>query len=67
MGSRLYRRGIRQCIDVTYAIAQRQTIWEYAPASRAAEDYDGFVAFVAGGNGVRADQPAASEKHEAIL
>jgi chromosome partitioning protein len=67
MGARLYRRGIRQCIDVTYAIAQRQTIWEYAPGSRAAEDYDGFVAFVAGGAGVRAAQPAASEKHEAIL
>ena len=49
MGARLYRRGIRQCIDVTYAITQRQTIWEYAPRSRAAEDYDAFVRFVAGG------------------
>jgi len=46
MGDRLYRPGIRQCIDVTYAIAQRQTIWEYAPRSRAAEDYDAFVDFV---------------------
>src|SRR5258708_6565115 len=45
---RLYRRGIRQCIDVTYAITQRQTIWEYAPRSRAAEDYDAFVDFVRG-------------------
>jgi chromosome partitioning protein len=65
MGVRLYRRGIRQCIDVTYAIAQRQTIWEYAPRSRAAEDYDEFVAFLAGaGDG----QPAASiEKHDAIV
>lgn len=43
---RLYRRGIRQCIDLTYAITQRQTIWEYAPKSRAAEDYDAFVGFV---------------------
>jgi hypothetical protein len=43
-----YRRGIRQCIDVTYAITQRQTIWEYAPRSRAAEDYDAFVEFVGG-------------------
>lgn len=43
---RLYRRGIRQCIDLTYAITQRQTIWEYAPKSRAAEDYDVFVGFV---------------------
>jgi chromosome partitioning protein len=49
MGDRLYRRGIRQCIDVTYAITQRQTIWEYAPRSRAAEDYDAFVRFVAEG------------------
>lgn len=43
---RLYRRGIRQCIDLTYAITQRQTIWEYAPKSRAAEDYEAFVGFV---------------------
>jgi chromosome partitioning protein len=68
MGARLYRRGIRQCIDVTYAIAQRQTIWEYAPRSRAAEDYDAFVGFVAGRTDTRAVQPAApSEKHEAII
>ena len=46
---RLYRRGIRQCIDVTYAITQRQTIWEYAPRSRGAEDYDAFVQFVSKG------------------
>jgi chromosome partitioning protein len=42
----LYRRGIRQCIDLTYAIARQQTIWEYAPKSRAAEDYAAFVDFV---------------------
>ena len=66
MGGRLYRRGIRQCIDVTYAIAQRQTIWEYAPRSRAAEDYDEFVAFIAGGR-ARAAQPGeASEKHASV-
>jgi chromosome partitioning protein len=68
MSARLYRRGIRQCIDVTYAIAQRQTIWDYAPRSRAAEDYEGFVAFVAGTAGSHAAQPAAgSEKHQAIV
>lgn len=68
MGARLHRRGIRQCIDVTYAIAQRQTIWEYAPRSRAAEDYDDFVAFVAGRTGAGADQTVAPpEKHEAIV
>jgi len=48
MHERLYRRGIRQCIDVTYALTQRQTIWEYAPRSRAAEDFDAFVRFVTG-------------------
>ena len=53
MRDRLYRRGIRQCIDVTYALTQRQTIWEYAPRSRAAEDFDAFVQFVSGGEGER--------------
>ncbi|MEO7652190.1 MAG: ParA family protein [Bryobacteraceae bacterium] len=46
MGPKLYRPGIRQCIDLNYASAQRQTIWEYAPRSRAAEDYSNFLAFV---------------------
>jgi chromosome partitioning protein len=68
MGARLYRRGIRQCIDVTYAIAQRQTIWEYAPRSRAAEDYEAFVTFVTARTDTRASpQAARSEKHEAII
>jgi chromosome partitioning protein len=49
VSARLYRRGIRQCIDLTYAISQGQTIWEYAPRSRAAEDYDAFVDFVGRG------------------
>jgi len=51
MRSHLYRRGIRQCIDVTYALTQRQTIWEYAPRSRAAEDFDAFITFVRTGTG----------------
>lgn len=68
MGGRLYRNGIRQCIDVTYAIAQRQTIWEYAPRSRAAEDYDAFVAFVRGRAGERDARPAVQpEKHQAVI
>ena len=49
MGPFLFRPGIRQCIDLNYATAQRQTIWEYAPRSRAAEDYTRFVDFVEGG------------------
>jgi chromosome partitioning protein len=46
MSARLYRPGIRQCIDLTYAMAQRSTVWEYAPRSRAAEDYDRFLDFM---------------------
>ncbi len=46
IAAKLYRRGIRQCLDLTYATARRQTIWEYAPRSRAAEDFDSFIAFV---------------------
>jgi chromosome partitioning protein len=47
IADRLYAPGIRQCLDLTYAAAQRQTIWEYAPASRAASDYTAFVAAIA--------------------
>jgi chromosome partitioning protein len=69
LGARLYRRGIRQCIDVTYALAERQTVWEYAAKSRAAEDYDAFVGFVAGGSArdLRADagRTAAADGEEA--
>ena len=35
--------GVRQCIDLTYAVAASQSIWEYAPASRAAADYTALV------------------------
>jgi chromosome partitioning protein len=69
MAARLYRRGIRQCIDVTYALTQQQTIWEYAPRSRAAEDYDAFVRFVAG-DAAESDAPGASaqsEERQAII
>ncbi len=47
----LFQPGIRQCIDLNYATAKHQTIWEYAPRSRAAEDYNRFIDFVeTGGN-----------------
>ena len=46
MGPYLFSPGIRQCIDLNYATSQRQTIWEYAPRSRAAEDYTRFLDFV---------------------
>jgi chromosome partitioning protein len=63
----LYRRGIRQCIDVTYALTQRQTIWDYAPRSRAAEDYDAFVQFVRDADhrsSEHATPDATIEKHQ---
>lgn len=46
IGAHIYRPGIRQCIDLSYATASHQTIWEYAPRSRAAEDYAKLVDFV---------------------
>jgi chromosome partitioning protein len=80
MRDRLYRPGVRQCIDVTYALTQRQTIWEYAPRSRAAEDYNAFVRFLVGGSGhdrrdaraigepdTRGDNDATAEKSETLV
>lgn len=67
MREHLYRPGIRQCIDVTYALTQRQTIWEYAPRSRAAEDYTAFVRFVADqSRELHADAPAI-EKIQTVV
>jgi chromosome partitioning protein len=43
MSAAMFTRGIRQCIDLTYAAAAHQTIWEYAPASRAAEDFAALI------------------------
>ena len=68
MRDRVYRPGIRQCIDVTYALTQRQTIWEYAPRSRAAEDYSAFVRFVVHGSaGERAAASPAVEKTQTVV
>ena len=39
LGPALFSPGVRQAIDLTYATAARQTIWEYAPKSRAAQDF----------------------------
>lgn len=44
MREHVFRPGIRQCMDLTYATAQGQTIWEYAPRSRGADDYSSLVA-----------------------
>lgn len=35
--------GIRQCADLVHAMAARQPVWEFAPRSRAAGEYDRFV------------------------
>lgn len=43
LGRHLAAAGIRQCIDLNYATAQHQTIWEYSPKSRAAEDYNRLI------------------------
>lgn len=48
MGGHVFRPGIRQCLDLTYAAAEGQTIWEYAPRSRGADDYTALLATVAG-------------------
>ena len=42
----VFKPGIRQCIDLNYATASHQTIWEYAPRSRAAEDYTRLIGFL---------------------
>ena len=64
----LFARGIRQCLDLTYATAQGQTIWEYAPRSRAAEDYTALVdlLWVEESNADRAAD-AAMSKSRAIV
>jgi len=43
MRDALFTSGVRQCIDLTYAMAAGQNIWEYAPASRAASDYSALL------------------------
>jgi chromosome partitioning protein len=43
MQAAVFRTGIRQCLDLTYATAAGQTVWEYAPQSRGAKDYTALV------------------------
>jgi len=65
LSDRLYRPGIRQCIDLTYAAANRQTIWESAPRSRAAEDYTAFLDFVEGRRAGATEGVADGEREKA--
>jgi chromosome partitioning protein len=46
LGPHVMQPGIRQCIDLNYATASHQTIWEYAPRSRGAEDYARLIDFI---------------------
>jgi chromosome partitioning protein len=64
MGPHLFRGGIRQCIDLNYATAQHQTIWEYSPKGRGAEDYDRFVEFIINRE---KETHAVEEKAEAVV
>jgi chromosome partitioning protein len=50
LGEYVLRPGIRQCIDLNYATASRQTVWEYAPRSRAAEDYTTLIDYIETGH-----------------
>jgi chromosome partitioning protein len=53
MRGRVLKPGIRQCIDLNYATASHQTIWEYAPRSRAADDYSSLIDYIEGSTGER--------------
>jgi chromosome partitioning protein len=50
LGKYVFRPGIRQCIDLNYATASHQTIWEYAPRSRAADDYSNLIDYIETGS-----------------
>jgi len=60
---RVFKPGIRQCIDLNYATASHQTIWEYAPRSRAADDYSALIDYIEGGQ--RGEQHGRDERHTA--
>jgi chromosome partitioning protein len=55
IGRHVFRPGIRQCIDLNYATASHQTIWEYAPRSRAADDYTALIDYIDFGHSVAED------------
>ncbi|MGI8783481.1 MAG: ParA family protein [Acidobacteriota bacterium] len=68
LGARLFRPGIRQCVDLTYSTARRQTIWEYAPRSRGAEDYNRFLDFIEGNAGLQEEAAhGKSKKNQAVV
>jgi chromosome partitioning protein len=62
MGVHVFRPGIRQCIDLNYAMASHQTIWEYAPRSRAAEDYAALVDFIEDSSSARGEHHVTHQR-----
>jgi chromosome partitioning protein len=75
IGRHVFHPGIRQCIDLSYATASQQTIWEYAPRSRAADDYSRLVDHIergssensaARGDRYDAHEPTATHRFESI-
>lgn len=53
----LMRPGVQQCTDVVHSIAARETVWTYAPRSRAAADYEVLLRRVRG-------EAEAGERHD---
>jgi len=62
LSQRLFRPGIRQCIDLNYATASHQTIWEYAPRSRAADDYTQLIDFIEHPDAVSGEQDVTHQR-----
>jgi chromosome partitioning protein len=60
LGKYVFRPGIRQCIDLNYATASHQTIWEYAPRSRAADDYSNLIDYIETGSTERSRETGDS-------
>lgn len=60
LGPHVMQPGIRQCIDLNYATASHQTIWEYAPRSRAAEDYTRLIDFIE--NSIKGERHAETKR-----
>jgi hypothetical protein len=51
-------------LDLTYATARHQTIWEYAPKSRGAEDYGAFLDFVQHGRSIAQREAIDGQQEE---
>jgi chromosome partitioning protein len=68
MREALVRPGIRQCLDLTYATAAGQTIWEYAPRSRGAADYAALINHTFGtSSGAEATTHGQSQETQAVV